>query len=127
METMRATFESRKSLAASRLREIPDIVVPNPTGAFYIFPDVSAYFGKSHEDTVIRNADDFAEYLLTKAHVATVSGSAFGNDDCIRISYAVFGVKMNKALDQIGEALSLLKQTHGLLQDFQRKTKDRQR
>jgi len=109
METMKSTFESRKELVASRLREIPDIVVPNPTGAFYIFPDVSAYFGKSHEDTVIRNADDFAEYLLTKAHVATVSGSAFGNDDCIRISYAASEEQLNKALDQIGEALSFLK------------------
>ncbi|HLT93824.1 MAG TPA: pyridoxal phosphate-dependent aminotransferase [Membranihabitans sp.] len=108
METMRSTFEKRKELVSSKLREIPGIEVPNPTGAFYIFPNVSSYFGKSDGTTAIQNADDFAEYLLTSAHVATVSGSAFGNNDCIRISYAASEAQLNTAMDRIKEALSKL-------------------
>lgn len=108
MDTMRQTFEKRKGLVSDKLREIPGIQVPNPTGAFYIFPNISSYFGKSNGDSKIENADDFAEYLLTEAHVATVSGSAFGNDDCIRISYAASEKELNTALDRIKEALEKL-------------------
>ncbi len=109
MDIMRKTFEKRKRLVSDKLREIPGIQVPNPTGAFYIFPNVSSYFGKSSGVTKIANADDFAEYLLTEAHVATVSGSAFGNDDCIRISYAASEKELNTALDRIKAALEKLK------------------
>lgn len=108
METMRTTFERRKELVSRRLREIPGIEVPNPTGAFYIFPNISTYFGRSDGTTNINNADDFAQYLLTKAHVATVSGSAFGNDECIRISYAASEDQLNTAMDWIGDALDQL-------------------
>ncbi len=108
MEKMRTTFEKRKELVSDKLRTIPGIEVPNPTGAFYIFPNVSSYFGKSDGTTTIQNADDFAEYLLTTAHVATVSGSAFGNNDCIRISYAASEDQLNTAMDRIKEALAQL-------------------
>lgn len=109
MDVMRKTFERRKKLVSDKLKSIPGIQVPNPTGAFYIFPNISSYFGKSKGDVEIYNADDFTEYLLTEAHVATVSGSAFGNDDCIRISYAASEEELNTALDRIKEALVKLK------------------
>ena len=108
METMRITFENRKNLVSERLKNIAGIDVPHPTGAFYIFPNISAYFGKSNEKITIHNADNFAEYLLTEAHVATVSGSAFGNGDCIRISYAASEEQLNTALDRIDQALHKL-------------------
>ena len=108
IETMRTTFERRKDLVSNKLREIPGIEVPNPTGAFYIFPNVSSYFGKSDGSTTINDADDFAEYLLTNAHVATVSGSAFGNNECIRISYAASEDQLNTAMDRIKAALAKL-------------------
>ncbi len=109
MEVMRTTFERRKELISDRLRQIPGIDVPNPTGAFYIFPNIASFFGKSDGNTTIQNADDFAEYLLTDAHVATVSGSAFGNNDCIRISYAASEEQLNTAMDRIKASLEKLK------------------
>ena len=108
MENMRTTFERRKDLVSKKLREIPGIEVPNPTGAFYIFPNISSYFGKSDGTTIIKDTDDFAEYLLADAHVATVSGSAFGNNECIRISYAASEDQLNTAMDRIKEALGKL-------------------
>ncbi|HLU94017.1 MAG TPA: pyridoxal phosphate-dependent aminotransferase [Membranihabitans sp.] len=108
MENMRLTFERRKELVSEKLREIPGIEVPNPTGAFYIFPNISSFFGKSDGTTTINDTEDFAEYLLTQAHVATVSGSAFGNDECIRISYAASEEQLTTAMDRIKEALGRL-------------------
>lgn len=108
MEVMRTTFERRKELVSERLRQIPGIDVPNPTGAFYIFPNIASFFGKSNGHTTIHNADDFAEYLLTDAHVATVSGGAFGNNDCIRISYAASEDQLNTAMDRIKTSLEKL-------------------
>lgn len=101
-------FEKRKALVSEKLKQIPGIKVPNPTGAFYIFPDVSSYFGKSNGEVTIQNADDFAEYILVEAHVAIVSGSAFGNNDCVRISYAASEDELNTALDRIQAALAQL-------------------
>ncbi len=108
MENMRLTFERRKELVSEKLREIPGIEVPNPTGAFYIFPNISSFFGKSDGTTTINDTEDFAEYLLTQAHVATVSGSAFGNDECIRISYAASEEQLITAMDRIKVALGRL-------------------
>ncbi|GAA5220374.1 pyridoxal phosphate-dependent aminotransferase [Membranihabitans marinus] len=101
-------FEKRKALVIEKLKNIPNIKVPNPTGAFYIFPDVSAYFGKSDGSQTIENADDFAEYILMTAHVAIVSGSAFGNNDCVRISYAAAEEELIEALSRIQTALAKL-------------------
>lgn len=108
MEEMRTVFEKRKELVVQKLRDIPGIKVPDPSGAFYIFPDISAFFGRSCDGRVINDADDFVEYLLTEAHVATVSGSAFGDDHCFRISYAASEEELNTALDRIKTALGKL-------------------
>ena len=77
-------------------------------GAFYIFPDISAYFGKSYDEMLIHDSDDFAMFLLEQAHVATVSGSAFGEPRCIRISYAASESDIREAIRRIGEAVSKL-------------------
>ncbi len=101
-------YLKRRDLFVNSLRSIPGLKVNLPTGAFYAFPDVSHYFGKSHSETIIRNADDLAEYLLFEAQVGTVSGSAFGNDNCLRLSYATSEDKLKEATRRIKNALSKL-------------------
>lgn len=95
---MRDAFLKRKKLIQNGLNAIPNIRTNNPDGAFYIFPDVSNFFGKSNGKVTIKDANSFAELLLTEAHVATVSGSAFGDDNCIRISYAASEATLTEAL-----------------------------
>ena len=90
------------------LREIPGLKISVPKGAFYAFPDVSHYFGKSNGANAVRNADDLAMYLLNVGHVATVSGSAFGAPDCIRLSTAASDENLTEALRRIKEALAKL-------------------
>tara|TARA_B100001115_G_C15798512_1_gene394589 strand:- start:92 stop:1282 length:1191 start_codon:yes stop_codon:yes gene_type:complete len=85
---MRDSFLKRRDLVVKLFKGIPNIKCNLPKGAFYVFPDVSFYFGKRHNNITIKNADDLCMYLLNNAFVACVSGSAFGNDNCIRISYA---------------------------------------
>jgi len=77
-----------------------------PEGAFYVFPDISSFFGKTLRGHHISNAADFAMYLLEEAGVATVTGEAFGNADCIRISYAASEEEIRQAVARIKEALS---------------------
>ncbi|HRP33398.1 MAG TPA: aminotransferase class I/II-fold pyridoxal phosphate-dependent enzyme, partial [Agriterribacter sp.] len=79
-----------------------------PDGAFYVFPKVDAYFGKKHGDTVIANADDLCMFLLNTAHVSTVTGTAFGEPTCIRISFANSMTNIEKALERIKKALLAL-------------------
>ena len=79
-----------------------------PQGAFYVFPDVSSYFGKSDGETKINNANDFCMYLLNSAHVACVAGDAFGNPECIRISYAASDDKLIEAMSRIKNKLAQL-------------------
>jgi len=86
-------FSKRREIIIDLLKAIPGIKINQPQGAFYVFPDVSDYFGRTLNNKKIENASDFAIYLLEEAHVATVTGEAFGNGDCIRISYAVFCLK----------------------------------
>ncbi len=107
--TMREAFRARRDMMIALLEEIPGMRVNRPNGAFYIFPDISSYFGKTAGDLKINNADDFCEFLLHKAHVAAVSGSAFGADDCFRISYAASDDQLREAAKRIKEAVSLLK------------------
>lgn len=95
---MRDAFLKRKKLIQNGLNAISNIRTNNPDGAFYIFPDVSNFFGKSNGKVTIKDANSFAELLLTEAHVATVSGSAFGDDNCIRISYAASEATLTEAL-----------------------------
>lgn len=106
---MRAAFLERRELVRSLLSDIPGFKVNNPQGAFYIFPDVSHYFGKSNGTTTVNNSDDFCEYLLTKAYVAVVTGSAFGAPNCFRLSYAASEEQLKEAIKRIAEAVAELK------------------
>ena len=106
---MKNTFLKRRNMLLERLNEIPGIKCNIPQGAFYIFPDVSYYFGKKDGEEIIKNADDLCMYLLNKAHVALVSGAAFGNPECIRISYAASDDKLIEAAKRMKEKLAQLK------------------
>src|SRR5699024_2369494 len=87
-DAMVKEFKKRRDHILEGIRQIPGIKVHEPQGAFYIFPDVSAFFGKSFEGETVKDADDLCMFLLQKGLVATVTGSAFGEPNCIRISYA---------------------------------------
>ena len=108
-EKMKSTFLKRRDLIITMLRKIKGIECNTPNGAFYVFPKVSYYFGKSHDNIIINNSNDFCMYLLNTAHVACVAGSAFGNPECIRISYATSDEKLISAINRIEEALEKLK------------------
>lgn len=99
-------FQSRRKLIIELLSEIPGLRINEPEGAFYVFPDVSYYFGKTLNGKTIKDASDFALYLLEKAHVATVTGDAFGNGNCIRISYAASVDNIKEAISRIAKALA---------------------
>ena len=108
VEEMRKAFERRRDLIVSLAKEIPGFNVTVPDGAFYIFPEVSALFGKKAGDRVIANADDLAMYLLEEALVASVSGAAFGAPDCIRFSYATADEKLIEAMRRVKVAVEKL-------------------
>ncbi|HEX7014135.1 MAG TPA: pyridoxal phosphate-dependent aminotransferase [Cyclobacteriaceae bacterium] len=108
-QQMVAEYRKRRDIVYSLLSEIPGIKTNNPQGAFYFFPDVSAWFGKGDGTTVIRNADDFCMYMLEHAHVSLVSGSAFGDDNCIRLSYAASEQEIRDAIASIRKTLEKLK------------------
>lgn len=105
---MCAAFHKRRDMVVQGLSQIPGFKVNNPEGAFYVFPDISAYFGKSDGEMTIHNSDDFCEFLLGKAHVAAVGGSSFGADDCFRISYAASEEQLAEAIRRIAAAVALL-------------------
>ncbi len=106
---MRNIFRQRRDMVYQLLCEIPGLKVRLPQGAFYFFPDVSSYYGKSFNGTKIENSTDMAFYLLNEANVATVMGSAFGDDSCIRLSYATSEDILREALRRIKDALANLK------------------
>jgi aspartate aminotransferase len=108
VEEMRQAFERRRNLILGLAREIPGMKVLEPQGAFYLFPDVSAFFGKQYNGNTIHNADELVTYLLQEAHVACVSGSAFGEDNCIRFSYATSEELIIEAMRRMKEALAKL-------------------
>lgn len=99
-------FKKRRSFILDLLQDIPGFNCNQPEGAFYVFPDISYYFGKTLQGTTINNASDFAIYLLEKANVATVTGEAFGNPNCIRISYAASVEEIKEAMSRIKAALA---------------------
>ena len=105
---MQEAFKERRDLMLSLLKEIPGIKTKIPRGAFYFFPDVSYYFGKKNIEHVIENSNDLCMYLLNDAHVAIVSGSAFGTPECIRISYAASEENIKEAIRRIKKSLSKL-------------------
>jgi len=105
---MVSAFKNRRDLLVKNIGKIPGIKTYIPAGAFYLFPDVSSYFGKTDGETVINNATDFSLYLLDKAHVAVVTGEAFGDPNCIRISYATSSSLLEEAVKRIKATLKKL-------------------
>jgi aspartate aminotransferase len=106
---MREAFRERRDIVLSMLSEIPGMHTNHPEGAFYVFPDISAFFGKSDGHTVIRDADDFCDYILTNAYVGLVSGSAFGDPRCFRLSYAASEAQLREAIRRIKTVLGKLR------------------
>lgn len=109
VETMRVAFERRRNLIVSLLKEIPGMKINEPQGAFYVFPEVSSYIGKSYGEHVISTSGDLALYLLDEAHVATVDGAAFCAPGYIRMSYATDDNSIREAVSRIAAALAKLK------------------
>ena len=105
---MKETFLRRRNIVIDLLKEIPGIKCNTPEGAFYVFPEISYYFGKSNGKQKINNANDFCMYLLNVAHVACVAGDAFGNPECIRISYAASDENLIEAIRRIKKNLAKL-------------------
>ncbi len=108
VEEMRKAFERRRNLVVSLAREIPGMKVNEPAGAFYLFPEVSAFLGKKAGDRVIATSGDLALYLLEEAHVATVDGAAFCAPGYIRLSYATSDDNIREAMARIAAALAKL-------------------
>ena len=108
VEEMRQAFRRRRDLIVNLLKDIPGLKVNVPQGAFYVFPEVSSFFGKRAGDTVINSDDDLAMYLLNEGHVATVSGTAFCSPGYIRLSYATSDENITEAVRRIAEALARL-------------------
>ena len=100
-DTMKTEFENRRNVIYEKLWEIKGLKPNNPDGAFYFFPDVSSFFGRKYGEVVIENSDILSELILEKAHVSTVSGSAFGEPNCIRLSYATSLDKLKIAIDRL--------------------------
>ena len=109
VQNMLRAFKERRDLVYELLSDIPDIKVNMPDGAFYFFPEVNSYYGKLNGGTTIENSKDLCYYLLDKAYVALVPGSAFGNPDCVRISYATSKELLIEAIKRIKVALAELK------------------
>ncbi len=109
VKPMIEVFKKRRDLVYQLLKEIPGLKVNLPEGAFYFFPDVSYYFGKSDGEQTIKNATDLSLYLLKKELVAVVTGEAFGDENCIRISYAAAEEVLREAISRIAKGLSQLK------------------
>ena len=105
---MREAFQRRRDLVVALTKDIEGLKVNEPTGAFYVFPQCSSFFGKRNGDRVINNAADLAMYLLEEGHVACVGGGAFGAPDCIRMSYATSDENLREAFRRIKDALAKL-------------------
>jgi aspartate aminotransferase len=107
-QEMNKEFERRKKRVLELVSEMPGWKLAEPDGAFYVFPDVSVYYGKSNGEVKIENADDLCMYLLNTAHVSTVTGRAFGTPNCIRLSFANSLEKIEEAYSRIKKALVVL-------------------
>lgn len=102
-------YHKRRDIVYNLLKEIPGIKSNYPQGAFYFFPDVSYYYGKSDGQMTVNNGDDFCLYMLEKGHVSLVPGGAFGEENCVRLSYAASEKELKEAMRRMKEALSQLK------------------
>ena len=105
---MKSAFLERRDFIINQLKSISGVKINQPEGAFYVFPDVSSFFGKSTGDRVIENSDDLCLYLLEEAKVALVTGNAFGSPACVRISYAAAMDELKEAMHRISTALNKL-------------------
>jgi aspartate aminotransferase len=106
---MVAAYKERRDYVIGALKKIPGVKVNYPDGAFYAFPDISSFYGKTDGETVIANDVDMSMYLLNKGHVTTVCGSAFGDVNCIRLSFATSMTNLQMAMDRMADALGKLK------------------
>jgi len=107
--TMVAEYRKRREIVYELLKSLPGVKANYPEGAFYFFPDVSSYFGKSDGTSKIKNADDFCLWMLEKGHVSLVPGGAFGDEACVRLSYAASEKDLREAMRRMKEALATLK------------------
>ncbi len=105
---MTKAFRRRRDFVIGALGNMPGIKINDPKGAFYAFPNVSAFFGTSDGKTNIQNDEDFSMYLLHTAHITTVNGGAFGNARCIRLSFATDMETLHKAMDRMRDAVARL-------------------
>ncbi|MFZ4634509.1 MAG: pyridoxal phosphate-dependent aminotransferase [Saprospiraceae bacterium] len=105
---MRESFRERRDVVVSMLEEIPDIQCNRPDGAFYVFPNISKYFGRTDGHTTIENADDFCDYVMQSAYVGLVSGAAFGDPNSFRLSYAASETELREAMRRLKEVLGRL-------------------
>jgi aspartate aminotransferase len=108
VQEMLIAFKRRKDLIMELMKDIPGIEVVEPDGAFYVFPKVDSYFGKSYGDRKIESSNDLCLFLLEEGHIGTVPGEAFGEPTCIRISYATSDDKIKEAIRRMKEALNKL-------------------
>ena len=106
---MAEAYKRRRDLVVKLVNEIPGFKCPTPDGAFYVFPDISYYFGKSYGDTTINTAEDLCMYLLNTVYVSLVTGEAFGEPNCIRLSYAASDESLIEAIGRVKEACAKLK------------------
>lgn len=106
---MAAAFRERRDFMVDALRGMPGVKINQPQGAFYVFPDISAFYGTSDGDMTINTDEDMSMYLLHKAHITTVNGGAFGDDRCIRISFATGMKQLEEAMRRMETALAKLK------------------
>lgn len=109
LSSMLDAFKERRDLVLDMLKGIPGFKTNVPKGAFYIFPDITAFFGKTDGETTINNSTDLCLYILNKVHVALVPGEAFGNPNCLRISYAAANDVLVDAMERVKKAVSNLK------------------
>lgn len=109
LNDMISAFKNRRDLVLKALNAMPGVKTNVPDGAFYVFPDVSSFFGKSYNGQTIHDANELCVYLLSEAMVALVTGDAFGDPNCIRISYAASEETLTTAMNRVAEALSKLK------------------
>jgi aspartate aminotransferase len=105
---MVAEYDRRRQHMLTRLAAIPDLSITRPSGAFYMFVNASAYLGRSHQRKTMTGSVELASYLLDEAHLATVPGIAFGDDRCLRFSYALPIAQIDRGLDRLAGALARL-------------------
>ena len=108
VRTMVKIFDDRCRYVMDRLAQIPGVTCPHPDGAFYVFPDCSSYYGRKGPGGVIQSSLELTDYLMEEAHLAVVPGSAFGEDRCIRLSYALGQTDLEQGLDRLAKALQAL-------------------